>query len=302
MTWPKRDGVGSHLYDTGETGSSETVTIMTYWHLHTIGEETWKQANIQINPWAASWKLREVWVESPQSLCVRRKRDGNRSGFCGAVLWIDKKRSSKLITELAEGPEKEQCGAFSEGISQLEYSVWCFLLRCQFNLPEIWESVLGKQQTPSGSSSSQWREISSVEIKVILGERNTWGVTHVYRWGERKRIIFVPGAMLSVLPCSVLKTVQKFYEVVNCISDLLHNKSPLKLVAFKTSNSSLFIIPYGSEACLGSSKGSGLGYLHVCRQTIAEARIFLRLLRVHVWCLGWEHSNPEELEDLVMLR
>lgn len=50
-------------------------------------------------------------------------------------------------------------------------------------------------------------------------------------WGERKRILFVPGAMLGALPCYVLKTVPQFCEVVNCISDLLHNKLPPSLMA-----------------------------------------------------------------------
>lgn len=57
------------------------------------------------------------------SLCVRTKRDKNRSGFCGAILRIDKKRLSKLITELTEGHEKEKRGDFSEGVSELEHSV-----------------------------------------------------------------------------------------------------------------------------------------------------------------------------------
>lgn len=50
-------------------------------------------------------------------------------------------------------------------------------------------------------------------------------------WREKKRIIFVPRAMLSALPCYLLKTVQKFYEVINFISDLLHNKLSPNLMA-----------------------------------------------------------------------
>lgn len=61
-----------------------------------------------------------------ESLCKDKKRQ-EQKWFFGAMLRIDKKRRSKLITELAEHHEKEQRGDFSDegvgGSSQLEYSV-----------------------------------------------------------------------------------------------------------------------------------------------------------------------------------